>query len=159
MTEFYENPLLETISDADLDAMDAQEAARPKGAPPLPKGRYVAYLTDWGTDTVPDHFAGPMAGQRRIRVTFETEYDGRQRKIFADLTDQRIEFPATADKPAAFVREYRLAGQLLKATGQRGKPLSDALEAARTTAVDLEVGVDTKKNRNVVYAIHSQVGG
>lgn len=159
MTESYENPLLNTIPDDDLDAMDAQETARPKGGSPLPKGRYTSYLTDWTTDTVPDHFAGPMAGQRRIRATFETEYDNRNRKLFVDLTDQRIQFEATADKPAAFVREYRLAGQLLKATGQRGKPLSDALEAARTMGVDLEVGVDTKKNRNVVYAIHSQVGG
>lgn len=162
MTDFYDNPLLDALNEDDLDAALAQDAARPKrgGFSPLPRGRYTALLTDWGTETV-DHPASPLCGKTRIRATFETEHDGRQRRIFADFTTEKVTWPPReGETTPTIVREFVLGAHLTKALGMRGKPFSEILEAARTNPVDLEVGIDRKKtDRNVVYAVHSTVRG
>lgn len=164
MTDFtYENPLLDTLDESLVDEALAQNENRPRGAgfQPLPKGRYAATLTDWSTETVPGDVNYPLAGQRRIRATFETEHDGRVRKVFMDLTDYPARWnPKDGQERGDLVREYVLGAQLQVATGQRGKPLSEALEAARTTPIDLEVGLDKRDaKRNAVFAVHSTVRG
>ena len=157
----YSNPLLDALDEMEMDdaLAGAEKRSGGGGFRALPKGRYRSLLTDWNTETV-EHERSPLVGQTRVRATFETDHDGRTRKVFVDFTTYPATWPLRdGETKPQHVREFVLAGQLTKALGMRGKPFSEILEQARMTPVDLEVGVDKKKtDRNVVYAVHEAQG-
>ena len=145
MTNDYTNPIDPGFGD--LGGMS--EEGSKFAADLIEKGEYQGVL---GAYTVQEMTGGPLSGTKALRVRVNLEMgNGRQRPLFFNVSgfDRRWD---NGDP----TREYKLLGQLAKATGNVGKATEAIVQAGQAMSLTYVVGKRTRKDgdeENTVVAI------